>query len=66
MTGTICRHTRRKSIKPFHKKMSSADDNLEYVPLEMTASVPDNPTKMTTFYLVNLLFTAAINFEMYI
>ncbi|XP_065894158.1 mucin-2-like isoform X2 [Dysidea avara] len=48
MIGALCRHTRRKPTTK--RKMSSADDNLEYVPLETTASVPTSPTEVATFY----------------
>ncbi|XP_065911365.1 uncharacterized protein [Dysidea avara] len=50
MVGAIFRHTRRKPNKPPKRKLSSTDDNLEYVPLEMTASVPTSPTEMATIY----------------
>ena len=52
MIGALCRHTRRKPTTK--RKMSSADDNLEYVPLETTASVPTSPTEVATFYPVKL------------
>ena len=52
MVGAICKYARKRPSKSSKTKSSSADDNLESVPLETVTSVPSSPTEMTTFYPV--------------
>ena len=69
MIGAICRHacSRKKPTKSPKRKLSGADDKLDYIPLETSSSAPISPAEATTFFPVDYLLifkaTIAVNLE---